>query len=226
MSSLTHKKPPRPAYGRHLGMLSDIARCRGVAADLFGVEWLFAFVVGAALLVMPAMLVREVSGRFGYLARKRAVEAWAVLKPAALVILLNCGPELAISPWVATLALVDLFSYLLGLLFLARFYTDPASVRRSLLLLGVNFLEFVVGFAVLYAHFGVIGRLDGPTETAPGALVFFSLVTASTVGYGDLLPHAGLGRLLVSVQICASIVFLSVFIAQGVGRVGISTENN
>src|ERR1043165_5299128 len=130
MNSLANKNPPRPAYGRHLRILSDITRCHGTAADLFGLEWVFVLMVGVALLLMPAMVVREVSGRFGYLARKRAIEAWAIFKPAALVILLYCGADLAIAPWIATAALVDLFSYLLGLLFLSRFYTKPVSGRR------------------------------------------------------------------------------------------------
>jgi hypothetical protein len=170
------------------------------------------------LLFMPAMLVREVAGRFGYLARKCAVEAWALLKPAVLLLILCHGPALALAPWMATVALVDLFTYLLGLLFLSRFYTSVASVRRSLLLLGVNFLEFILGFAVLYAHFKVIVSSNGSVENAPGALAFFSLVTASTVGYGDMIPQAGIGRTVVSVQICAGLIFLSVFISQAVGR--------
>jgi hypothetical protein len=172
------------------------------------------------LLLMPAMLVREVSGRFGFLARKCAVEAWAVLKPAVLVLVLSYGSALPVAPWIATVALVDLFTYLLGLLFLSRFYTGPVSVRRSLLLLGVNFLEFIMGFAVLYAHFKAIVSSNGSVEDEPGAVAFFSLVTASTVGYGDMIPHAGIGRALASVQICAGLIFLSVFISQAVGRVG------
>jgi hypothetical protein len=221
VNTLAKKKPPSPAYQKQWSRLCEIARRRDAAEDLFGLEWLFALVLCALLFLMPAMLVREVSGRFGYLARKCAVEVWAILKPAMLLVVLSYGTALAIAPWIATLALVDLFTYLLGLLFLSRFYTGPVSVRRSLLLLGVNFLEFILSFAVLYAHYKVIVSSNGAVETGPGAVAFFSLVTASTVGYGDLVPHAGLGRALASIQICSGLIFLSVFISQAVGRVGV-----
>ena len=219
MNTLAKMKAPAPAYRKQWHRLCDIAQRRGAAEELFGLEWLFALALCALLLIMPAMLVREASGRFGYLTRKCAVEVWAILKPTVLCVLLCCGTAMAVAPWIATLALVDLFTYLLGLLFLSRFYTSPVSVRRSLLLLGVNFLEFILGFAVLYAHFKVVFSSSGSVEDGPGAVAFFSLVTASTVGYGDMIPHAGLGRTLASVQICAGLVFLSVFISQAVGRV-------
>ena len=211
---------PTSAYWKEWHLLCDIAHRRESAKSMFGLEWLFAMMLCLLLLLMPAMFIREVSGRFGYLHRKIAVESWAVLKPIGLAVLLHYGVDAAIAPWIAILSLVDLFSYLLGLLFLARFYTRPASARRSLILVGVNFIELVLGFTIFYAHYGLVVTSNGSLERAPGALVFFSLVTAATVGYGDMVPVAGLGRAVVSVQIFASLVFLSVFISQAVGRVG------
>src|ERR1035441_992716 len=103
---------------------------------LFGIERWFLLFLAASLMVLPGMLVRFLGGRSGYLGRKLAVEAWAIAKPVALLAVLALG--FSGHRWAAIFALValsDLYAYLLGLVFLNRFYTTPASYGRSVLLL-------------------------------------------------------------------------------------------
>ncbi len=201
-------------------MVVRIARGRDNAKGLFGTEYVFLLCVSTALLLMPAMLVREVSGRFGFLARKKTIEAYALAKPALLGCLLLANAfHCRTSALFATVFLVDLYTYLTGLIFLRRFYTSPVSAQRSLILLGINFVESILGFAVLYGFFGALQRSgDAVAPIDALALAYFSLVTSTTVGFGDIIPICGGGRALVCLQIMASVVFLSVFVVEFVGR--------
>jgi hypothetical protein len=221
-SSASQTARPDSAYAVQWRLLCDVIRRRNGAEQLFGLERIFCTLLCLLLLFMPATLIREVGGRFGAMPRKLAIEAWVLARPIGLAIVLWHFAGAPAVPWLAGLALLDLYLYLFGVLFLARIPALPLRSRRSLLLLGINFADVVLSFALLYAHCSVIRSSSGETVTAPGALVFFSLVTAATVGFGDLVPQGGLGRGLVSLQIAASVVFLSVFISKAVGRVGAS----
>jgi len=74
----------------------------------------------------------------------------------------------------------------------------------------VNFYEVVVGFAILY---GSCGRVTGTSSNLgvfQGSLTafYFSLITMTTVGFGDFIPVTRLGRGLVIAQITTTIVFV------------------
>jgi voltage-gated potassium channel len=60
----------------------------------------------------------------------------------------------------------------------------------------------------LVAH--VIDRKDFPTF---GVGVWWAIVTLATVGYGDVVPHTGWGRVLGSVVIVCGVTFISFLIA-------------
>ena len=60
----------------------------------------------------------------------------------------------------------------------------------------------------LVAH--VIDRKDFPTF---GIGVWWAVVTLGTVGYGDVVPHTGWGRVLGSVVIVCGVTFISFIIA-------------
>jgi voltage-gated potassium channel len=62
-------------------------------------------------------------------------------------------------------------------------------------------LGFVVGFVMT-----LVDRTDFHTF---GDGVWWAVVTLGTVGYGDIVPHTGWGRVLGSVVIVAGITFLS-----------------
>ena len=81
--------------------------------------------------------------------------------------------------------------------------------------LGVAALVFLSYFFAVYAY-GVLYVYISHIDTAsfsktPLTFVdgqYFSLVTATTVGYGDITPRTGLAKLAVMSQICFSLVYL------------------
>ena len=95
------------------------------------------------------------------------------------------------------------------------YMTQVKSPRRLLFLMGVSFIQVVPFlFAAVYGAFGysdlcVIGA-NGPAD-----VLYFSYVTFTTVGYGDLSP-AGLCRALAAAEAVTGYVLLGLFVAAAV----------
>ena len=75
-----------------------------------------------------------------------------------------------------------------------------------------------INFAVLY---DIIAGLDAQAfsaaEGAPTSLFYFSYMTLTTVGYGDITPVSDLARALTVVEALAGQILLIVFVARLVG---------
>ena len=83
-------------------------------------------------------------------------------------------------------------------------------LRRSLLIVVLNFCETVIGYAVLYL---TVGRIVGTTPATQLSLqpidaLYYSMVTAITLGNGDYIPGDTFSRILVITQLCGSVLFL------------------
>ena len=105
--------------------------------------------------------------------------------------------------------LVDIVQHLMGLIFLSNVYTFFPSLEKNVAHLALNVIEIVLAFAVLYLHFHAVGT-HGVASTDPVSLLYFSMVTFATVGYGDIGPITTLGRAMVGSQILISFLFVSI----------------
>lgn len=113
---------------------------------------------------------------------------------------------------IAAYRLMDIVSYRLYFL-LVKSEEKPWTadvLRRSILIVVVNFYEVVTAFAILYLATGSIA--SSKTQTHPvshsSSAFYFSLVTMTTLGYGDYLPINALGRGLVIAQLSTVLLFL------------------
>ncbi|WP_170550021.1 potassium channel family protein [Ruegeria atlantica] len=96
------------------------------------------------------------------------------------------------------------------------YMTQVKSPKRQLLLMGISFIQVVPFlFAAVYGSFGyndlcVVGA-KGPSD-----VLYFSYVTFTTVGFGDLHP-AGLCRGLAVAEAITGYILLGLFVAAAVG---------
>ncbi|WP_299079266.1 potassium channel family protein [uncultured Ruegeria sp.] len=121
--------------------------------------------------------------------------------------------ESAAGDTIGTFASIGLVIWLISQ---SWFYmTQVKSPRRLLFLMGVSFIQVVPFlFAAVYGAFGysdlcVVGA-KGPAD-----VLYFSYVTFTTVGYGDLSP-AGLCRGLAAAEAVTGYILLGLFVAAAV----------
>lgn len=87
---------------------------------------------------------------------------------------------------------------------------QPANSLRSAVLAIFSFFQIPIGFAVFY--------MCAPTSFNPVLVwdnaLYFSFVTATTLGYGDIQPTSRLAKFIVIGELITSITFLSVLVAR------------
>lgn len=88
-----------------------------------------------------------------------------------------------------------------------RFADDPASVRYAtiVLIIGIVVVVLVASLAVW-----TFDRRDFPDY---GLALWFTLQTATTVGYGDVTPTSPVGRVVAGIVLLVSVAFLAVLTA-------------
>jgi len=107
--------------------------------------------------------------------------------------------------------IVDTFNYTLCVVFVDMHEEKwlPISYSGSVIMLFINYLQLIVGFAVLYLCHGCIGYSDsGERITRAGEAFYYSTVTITTLGYGDMEPILPTGRTLAWVETLMGIVLL------------------
>jgi len=103
-----------------------------------------------------------------------------------------------------------------------RLVQHPAITVRTVL--GALCVYLLLGFFFSFL-FSVLGRVAGPFFAQPGAAraidyVYFSYVTMSTVGYGDLTARSDLGRMLAVTEALIGQLYLVTIVALLVGNLG------
>jgi hypothetical protein len=84
-------------------------------------------------------------------------------------------------------------------------------------------------FASLYA---TVGTLDGgsffvrASATPPVDFLYFSFVTLTTLGYGDLTPAGDLGRMLAVTEALLGQLYLVTVVALVIGNVGVQRNRD
>ena len=87
----------------------------------------------------------------------------------------------------------------------------PVSINRSLILLLLNFLEIALCFSLLYLSSRSIGQ-ETPFGVrflmCPQQSFYFSIITITTLGYGDLRPMTDCGRILTIFEVMIGLYFV------------------
>jgi len=108
--------------------------------------------------------------------------------------------------------LAEILVVQLSIIFLAKEnIIETASFPRSILLFIINVSEVITIYAILYLSHGAIGYCYNQVIQKPFEALYFSIITISTTGFGDIIPINGRGRILVFSEIAIGILLLVVF---------------
>ncbi len=174
----------------------------------FGIERLVRLFLCLSAFLFPLLLIREVAGRWGGIARRLAVEGYTVGKLlfplAVLAFRWYVHPAVL---WGTAYLLAETVLNVVSFVFLCDVIASPISYARSVLLLCLHYLEVVLDFAVFYIGLGVLSEPVGRITA-----VYFSIVANTTVGFGDIYARGPAGQLLVIVQLGIGVLFVVVLI--------------
>jgi hypothetical protein len=152
----------------------------------FGIERLFRLFLALTAYLFPGIYIRHFSGKHGLLCRKLALDCFVTIKLLLPVAILKFHLQKYLFAQILVSYLgIETLLYILSLLFLSDIYKPPISNKRSYLMLVMNYVEICLDFAVLYGGLGLVANASTSIDA-----VFFSFVTAFTVGYGDMVPNS------------------------------------
>lgn len=106
---------------------------------------------------------------------------------------------------------------------LRRIFEQPTIRVREVLAALTAYMEFAMVFAFAYMSAAQAGNGAFFTNGVAGQMsdfVYFSVVTITTLGYGDLAPATDLGRSLAMIETLFGQIFLVVLVAFLVGMLG------
>lgn len=174
----------------------------------FGIERLLRLFLVCVQFIFPGLYIREISGRKSALTRKIWNEIYVSTKILFYILALFVLPKTSWFCYISAYLMAETFCYLLGLIFLEPEYKKPASYKRNLLMAIINFMEVTLGFATIY--YCTIADSIRNLHTSTDA-IYFSFITATTIGYGEMHPLNGLSKLICTSQSIVSFLF-AVFI--------------
>lgn len=191
----------------------------------FGVLRVVRLILVATALLFPQVYLDGMLSRGNVTVDARIIGIWRdavyVLRLATWPIILMTGLWRDIVGVVLVLYLMsDITRGLLGgVLAWGRHSIDAT---RSVLWALVNYAELVLGFAALYLRCDCFNcKLTGVTHA-----IYFSAVTAATVGFGDTYPTSAPGQGLVIAQIGLSFLFVALVFSVLLGRVPRDTRKS
>lgn len=206
----------KPEYNKHIPGSEYSTHWRNLARiwnnerhhDI-GFEKILRLMLVALHFVFPGIHLRNIAGRYGTIRRHVIVEFYVLFKTLLPLYFLFSG--LYVHPWVMILSsylLTETVCYVASLIFVSDIFVKPRSYRRNILMLFLNYLEISFCFAVVYAGLHLLGNQPGGVFD----YIYFSVVTSTTIGYGDFHPVSDLGKLFVCVQAVMVVAFIVLFL--------------
>ena len=190
--------------------------------DDFGVERLLRLVLVVFPFITPGLWWRHFWGRYGKQRRDLATDVYVLLKVGIVAAILwhNYNPAWL---WVPVVLSAETVVYILSLIFLPDQHSHTIVVRRSILLILVNYMELNLTFACIYKALsvaipGTFLCAEGENLALPMTAFYFSMVTSATVGYGDITPQTPLAQGITVVHVIFSFVFAVLFFSYFTGR--------
>lgn len=174
-----------------------------------GIEKIFRLFLSISQLLFPGVYIKYLSTKRHFEFQDISMDIYVLLKVAFPVIILKYGlQDHSLLIYLMIYLLFETVLYIPTLIFASDMLSRPRSYRRSMLLIFLNYLEIVCAFAVLYT----LGNNMNKPFTHWFDSVYFSIITANSVGYGDYFPVTTYAKFLVSVQAMFFLTFVVLFL--------------
>lgn len=182
----------------------------GNKCKCFGIERILRILLTVQAFFFLGLYWRHIFGSLNNRTKKIAIETYVVGKLVLSFFILFKVPNTKIYTIFAIYFILETLLYVLSIIFLEDVHEKIQSFSRSLILIFINYFEITVWFAVLYRNFGL--KFEEYT-ISPLKSLYFSLTTATTVGYGDITPLKTSDTCIIisMVQIAVMLIFIVLF---------------
>jgi len=174
-----------------------------------GFEKMLRLFLVAIQIIFPGIHIRNFFSRYGTVKRNVAIEFYVLFKTILPIVFLFTGLfNNLFAVIISFYLLTETVCYVASLIFVADIFVKPRSYRRNILMLFLNYMEISFCFAVVYGGLHLLGTQCGDYFD----YVYFSIVTSTTIGYGDIHPVTPLGKCMVCVQAVLVVAFIVLFL--------------
>jgi hypothetical protein len=203
-------KIPNPKYNPIQKRIQNIkAIWNNNHQDDNGIEKIIRLFLSSSQLLFPGIFIKYLANKKGHEYQDLALDFYILLKILfPLLILINQWQD---NGWIICImiyVLMETVLYIPTLIFASDTFSRPRSYKRSMLLLFLNYTEIIFSYGVLYSCGNYLNKPFGHWYDA----VYFSVITSSSVGYGDFFPVTAIGKFLVSTQALLFLFFVVLFL--------------
>jgi Ion channel len=199
-----HERPSRPKHVQDLGR-SNVGPTFAEPLMLASGGRLPGIVRGMATPRSARALVRWL---LGDPIRRRTTVAWMMFAATGALFLMHFKTApIPFAPWSSTICIVvagrSLFYFVA--------HGARGDIRFATGIWMLILMQMLVFFAMLYRSFGLLH--SGVTTAEPGECLYFSIITWTTVGYGDYVPATGDGRTAAAAEALLGYIFMALTLA-------------
>ena len=174
-----------------------------------GIEKIVRLFLSCSQLLFPGIYIKYLACKRGYEYQDLALDFYVVVKVVfPFLTVMYAFKTNSYMVFILVYLLLETVLYIPTLIFASDLFSRPRSYKRSMLLLFFNYLEIVVSFGVLYT-FG--NNMNKPFDHWFDP-IYFSMVSSSSIGFGDYYPVTTFGKVLVSLQAMFFLSFVVLFL--------------
>jgi hypothetical protein len=174
-----------------------------------GIEKIVRLFLSISQLLFPGVYIKQISHKIGFEYQDLTMDTYVLAKVAfPLLILINHWESNYFVVILMVYLLLETVLYIPTLIFASDMLSRPRSYKRSMLLLFFNYIEIVFSFGVLYS----CGDNMNKPFTGWYDPIYFSMVTSSSIGFGDYVPVTTYAKVLVSIQALFFLSFVVLFL--------------
>ncbi|RKS94195.1 ion channel [Flavobacterium limicola] len=174
-----------------------------------GIEKIVRLILASSQLLFPGIYIKYWASKKGVEYQDLALDFYVLLKVIfPIVILINQWQNQEWLIWILVYVFLETVFYIPTLIFASDLFSKPRSYKRSMLLLFFNYLEIAFAYAVFYS----VGNYMNKPFFHWFDSIYFSIVTSSSIGYGDYHPITPIGKFLVTTQALLFLFFIVLFL--------------